>query len=465
MERVGVLVISYGSRASAVIEALKRSEEYEVGCYVADRQRNPFNVENAEKHVVIRDLSVEKICKFVEDNKEKIDFGICCPEAPIIGGVRDEIEEKTGIKMICPTRKYAIERSKILQRELLEECCKEANPRFKIFKKEDYKSFSSIKEAVSAFLDEIGNEVVVKPDRPAAGKGVGVWGDHFTTRDQLFEHLLSIYNSGSDVIIEEKLEGEESSFQAFCDGKRIEVLPETRDYKRAFDNDMGPNTGGMGSYKDKGDILPFMEEKDREEEKKLVEKIFKKLRGNGSNEGLRGMPFYVAFMHTSEGAKILEINSRPGDPEIQNILPVMKNDFVDVCFRMIEGNLSRIECEAKATVVTYAVPLDYGGYRRKYSGDRRVDLGGAYALKEEKYGDNLRIYPGSLELREDGHTYALSSRTVCTVGIGESIEEAREISLDGIRSIDGALWNRWDIGARHYIERSVRRMKELRKRK
>jgi phosphoribosylamine--glycine ligase len=179
------------------------------------------------------------------------------------------------------------------------------------------------------------------------------------------------------------------------------------------------------------------------------------LRGNGSNEELRGMPFYVGFMHTDKGAKILEINSRPGDPEILNVLPVLKNDFVDVCFRMIDGNLSRIECEEKATVVTYAVPMDYGGYRAKYSGNRRVDLSAAYALQEQ-YDDNLRIYPGSMELREDGHTYALGSRTVCTVGVGETIKEAREISLDGIRNIDGALWNRGDIGAKYPTQRRVK---------
>jgi phosphoribosylamine--glycine ligase len=459
-EKVGILVISYGSRAAAVIDALSRSEGYKARFYVADKQRNPFNAEHVEKHVVIPDLDVGKICDFVEANKNDIDFGICCPEKPIIEGVRDIVEGKTGVAIICPTKRYAIEASKVSQRRLLEECCAEANPRFKVFRRAGYANVSEVKSAVWAFLDEIGDEVAVKPDKPAAGKGVGVWGDHFTSREQLFVHFASIFDSGSDVIIEEKMKGEESSFQAFCDGKRLAVLPDTRDYKRAFDADIGQNTGGMGSYKDNKDWLPFMTEQDREEEEKLVKMIFNRLRGNGSSEELRGLPFYVAFMHTREGAKILEINSRPGDPEIQNVLPVLKNDFVDVCFRMIEGNLSRIECEEKATVVTYAVPVDYGGHRVKYSGDKRVDLSRAYALKE-KYGDNLRIYPGSMELREDGHTYALGSRTVCTVGVGENIEDAREISLDGIRNMDGALWNRWDIGARHHIERSIRRMKEL----
>ncbi|MBN1455612.1 MAG: hypothetical protein JW945_05130, partial [Methanomicrobia archaeon] len=340
-------------------------------------------------------------------------------------------------------------------------CCPEANPRFKVFDHTAYKTVADVKDAVWRFLDEIGDEVAVKPDRPTAGKGVGVWGDHFRTRAQLFEHFCSIYESGSAVLVEEKLEGEESSFQAFCDGNRIAALPDTRDYKRAFDTDLGPNTGGMGSFKSTEDWLPFLTPEDRTTEERMAQQLFDELRGGSTNDGLRGIPFYVAFMHTAEGAKILEINSRPGDPEIMNIMPVLKNDFVDVCYRMIEGTLKTVECERKATVVTYAVPMDYGEYRRRYSGSKQVDLSGAYAL-QERYGDNLRVYPGSMELRENGETFALGSRAVGMVGIGATLEEAREISLEGIRCIDGALWNRWDIAAPHYIERSTRKMQQLR---
>lgn len=444
-----------------MIDALSRSDEYDVRLFVADKQGNPFNVAHAEKHVVIPDLDVEKICDFVEANKTALDFGICGPEKPIIAGVRDLVERKTGVPMICPTQQYAIEKSKVGQRYLIEKCCPEANPRFKVFQCADYSDVSEVKAAVWGFLDEIGDEVAVKPDKPTAGKGVGVWGDHFNTREQLFEHFRSIFDSGSDVLVEEKVDGEESSFQAFCDGKRIATLPDTRDYKRAFDADLGPNTGGMGSYKAKEDWLPFLSRQDREAEERLVQRLFDELSGGAANDGLRGIPFYVAFMHTRAGAKILEINSRPGDPEIMNIMPLLKSDFVDVCFRMIEGTLSRVECLPKASVVTYAVPLDYGDYRRTYSGSRKVDLSGVHALAA-KYGDNLRVYPGSMEVRDNGELYALGSRTVCTVGVGETIEEAREISLDGIRSIDGALWNRWEVGAPYYIERSKQKMKQLR---
>ncbi|MEM3874923.1 MAG: phosphoribosylglycinamide synthetase C domain-containing protein [Candidatus Bathyarchaeia archaeon] len=468
VEKVGVLVVSYGAREVAMVDAFLRSTNYNVEVYVADKQRNPFNVKNAKAHVVIPDLNVEAICKFAENHKESIDFGIVGPEKPIIEGVRDLVEQQTGIPMICPTKDYAIEASKVKQRLLFQETVPEVNPRFKIFRPEDYEGAEDVRKELYRWLDELGNMAVVKPDKPAAGKGVGVWGDHFTTREQLFEHFWENLRHGA-VIVEEKIEGEESSFQAFCDGKHLVPLPETRDYKRAFDDDKGPNTGGMGSYKDVGEILPFMTASDREKELEIVRRIFDKWRASGNN-ALRGIPFYVAFMHTGKEPKILENNSRPGDPEIINILPILKDDFVDVCFKILDGNLTRIEVEKAATVVTYKVPPSYGGYAETFPErvnkaeiDKPVDLTKAYKLSK-KYGDRIRVYPASMELR-DGETYALKSRAVCVVGVGENIEDARNVSLEGIKAIKGgALWHRNDIASKQHIEKSIRHMEALRKR-
>lgn len=469
VEKVGVLVVSYGAREVAMVDAFTRSTNYQVEVYVADKQRNPFNVKKATQHVVIPDLNVEDICKFAEAYKDKIDFGIVGPEKPIIEGVRDLVEKRTGIPMICPTKEYAIEASKVQQRLLFQETVPEVNPRFKIFNSEDYKTREDAKKALYKWLDELDNLAVVKPDKPAAGKGVGVWGDHFTTREQLFEHFWENLKHGA-VIVEEKIEGEESSFQAFCDGKHLVPLPETRDYKRAFDDDKGPNTGGMGSYKDVGDALPFMTADDREKEIAIVSRIFEKWK-TGDNQALRGMPFYVAFMHTGKQPKILENNSRPGDPEIINILPILRDDFVDICFKILEGSLTRIEVERKATVITYKVPPSYGGFEEafpervnKAEVGTPVDLSRAYALSE-KYGDSIRIYPASMELRGND-VYALKSRAVCVVGIDDNIEAARNVSLDGINAIKGgALWHRTDIASKQHIEKSIRHMEELQKRK
>jgi phosphoribosylamine--glycine ligase len=471
MEKVGILVISYGSREAAIVDALSRSPVHKTELYIVDKQRNPFNVKRAKEHIVIPDLNIEEIAKFVRKRKDKIDFGIVGPEKPIIDGVRDLVERQTHVPLICPIKEFAIEASKVAQRLLFEKVAPQANPRFKIFCRENYRNLVSVKKDVYSWLDVLRNQAVVKPDRPAAGKGVGVWGDHFSTREQLFEHFVANYQQGP-VIIEEKVDGEESSFQAFCDGRRIVPLPETRDYKRAFDGDKGPNTGGMGCYKDIGDIMPFMTKKDKENEIELVDRLLKELRKKADSTDLRGIPFYSAFIHTAKGPKILENNSRPGDPEIQCLLPLLKDDFVDVCYRMLEGNIRSVSLEEQASVVTYKVPPGYGGYADSFADqvgkketNTPVDLSEAEKLSA-KYQDGMYVYPGSIEMREDGLAYALSSRTVCVVGIADSIQEAREISLDGIQAIKGgALWHRNDIASREHIAKSEEHMTLLRSRK
>jgi phosphoribosylamine--glycine ligase len=468
MEHVGILVVSYGSREAALMDAFCRSQNYAVDLYVVDKQRNPFNVKRAKEHILIPSFDAEEICKFAGKYRDRIDFGIVGPEKPIIAGLRDIVEEETNIPLICPTKKYALEGSKVAQRQLFQKVVPEVNPRFKVFDPKYYETPRKAKRALYKWLDELDNSVAVKPDGPAAGKGVGVWGDHFNTREKLYEHFLANFKEGP-VLVEEKLEGEESSFQAFCDGKHLVAVPETRDYKRAFDGDKGPNTGGMGSYKDQSNYLPFMRKNDWEEENKIVERIFNELKDGGDNPGLRGVPFYVAFIHTKKGPMILENNSRSGDPEIMNILPILKDDFVDVCLKMIDGTLTRIDIEQKATVVSYKVPPSYGGYSDKFPErvnwseiDTQIILNEAETLSS-KYGRNIRIYPGSTEIRDDDEVYALKSRTVCSVGIGDDIQSARDISLEGLAAIKGAaLWNRTDIASEEHIGKSARHMEQLR---
>ena len=467
MEKIGVLVVSYGAREVAMADALLRSKKYQVELYVADKQCNPFNAKNATKHVVIPTLDINEICKFAETNKDSLDFVMVGSEKPIIEGIRDLIEKKTGIPVICPTKEYAIEESKIAQRILFEEIAPEANPRFKIFDPTNYAG-KDVRSDVYKWLDELDNQAVVKPDKPALGKGVGVWGDHFANREQLFEHFMSNFKYGS-VIIEEKIDGEESSCMGFCDGKHFIPLPDTRDYKRAFDDDKGPNTGGMGSYKDVPDFLPFLTASEREQELALTNKVFNGWKTKITDDSaLRGVPLYLAFMHTGNGIKILEINSRPGDPEIMNLLPIIKDDFVDVCLKMVNGNLNSVAMEKSATVLTYKVPADYGGYANvfldkvdKQAVNSPVDLAKVEAFSK-KFGDKIRVYPGSMELR-DGKNYALKSRAIGILGIGGSIEEARQISQEGAKAITGgALWNRTDVASKQHIAKSIRHMEQLR---
>jgi phosphoribosylamine--glycine ligase len=467
LDKIGVLLVSYGAREVAMADALLRSKNHIVELYIADKQRNPFNAQHATKHAVIPSLDIAEIAKFAQANKEQLDFVLVGSENPIIKGIRDLIEETVGIPVICPKKAYAIEESKVAQRVLFEEIAPEANPRFKVFDPADYKG-KDVKAVVYKWLDDLDNQAVVKPDKPALGKGVGVWGDHFANREQLFEHFMSNFQYGT-VLIEEKVPGEESSCMGFCDGIHFIPLPDTRDYKRAFDGDRGPNTGGMGSYKDVDDYLPFLTGEDREAELALTRKVFNGWKKKISDDtALRGVPLYLAFMHTGKGIKILEINSRPGDPEIMNLLPIIADDFADVCLRMVDGNLKGVAMEKLATVLTYKVPADYGGYADAFFAqlDREaisspVDLSKAEALAK-KFGDKFRIYPGSMEVR-DGKNYPLKSRAVGVLGIGNSIEEARQISQEGAKAITGGgLWNRTDVASMEHIAKSVRHMVQLR---
>lgn len=458
MAEVGVFIVSYGSRGACIVDALKRSD-HTVRLYIADKQKNPFNVKNAQVHKVIPQLDVASITDFIEEHKDKIAFGFVGPEGPIIGGIRDSVEERTGIPVICPAKHFAYEESKVQQRQMLAECAPEANLKFKVFNPKEYNSKDDVRKDLYEWLDELDNQVAVKPDLPGYGKGVGVWGDHFNTRDELFTHFMSNFEGGT-VLVEEKIEGEESSLQCFSDGKTIIAAPDVRDYKRAFEGDMGPNTGGMGSYKSEKDHLPFMSQSDRDNEIKIAEKIFEHAKGDDINPRLRGIPFYIAYIHTGKGQKILEINSRFGDPEVMNVLPLLKDDFVDVCYSMIEGKLRKLTFEKKATVVTYKVPSSYAGFDKKFpykvlkdKVDTPVDLSGALNLVQD--GKTFRMYPGSMGLK-DGKNYALGSRAVGCVGIADTIEAARENSLKGIDAVKGgALWNRIDIASKEHIKASI----------
>ncbi len=470
MKKLNVLVISYGSREAALADALYRSN-LGFSLYFADKQRNPFNVELSQltggSHVVIPDLDIDKIYQCAESihsSKGGLRFVLVGPEAPIIKGIADRIEDGLKIPVIAPRKKYAIEGSKAEQRKLIEKVFPEANPAYAIFGSAVYhKDPSRLLNAAFNFMDELSDNIVIKPDEPIAGKGVVVSGDHFQTPEEahkLFSEMIKL----GDVVIEEKLDGEESSFIAFCDGNKIIPVRDTRDYKRAFDGDKGPNTGGMGSYMDKRNWLPFMMPYERAAEEKIMQRIFEHMRGPEYNPHIKGVPYYVAFMHTKNGPKILEINSRPGDPEIMNILLALETDFGEICLRIIEGNLEDIEMKPLASVVMYLVPPTYGGKEPDWKGSRKVNYERAKKLAEEN--SSLRVYPGSMELPESSfayrETYMLKSRALALVGLGETIEEARNLPLKAADSVEGESWRRTDIASKEHIRQSIEHRERLR---
>jgi phosphoribosylamine--glycine ligase len=418
MDRVGVLIISKSLSSSAIIDALLRSEKYQPEFYIVEKQTNPLNLKRAKVHVVAPDLSIPEIVRFARKYSKELSFGLTDTEDFVTAGGRDRVEKETGVPMVCVTEKYAVEKSKGDQRILFEQIWPEVNPRYAIFDpKKDTNEETAIAE-LRKFRKEYGG-AVIKPDAPARGAGVGVWGRDFRNEDEMIRFFQNAYSKGR-VVVEERVEGEESSFQAFSDGHHFVSAPLTHDYKRSLDGNAGNLTGGMGSYRAPTSSLPFIQESDWQQIVREEEAAFERWKGSGSNPDLRGIVLYDALMHTGNSFKVLERNSRGGNTEQINILSTMLDDFIDVCFRMIESNLKSIRFRNRAAVVTCAVPLAYGIPGVKHPQDERIDLGDAYKL-EEKHGGNLKIFPMDIRPR-NGDIYIGTSRSVAVLGLGNSIE-------------------------------------------
>lgn len=461
MDKVGILVVSKCLSSSAIIDTFARSERYSPEFYVAERQVNPLNFRRAKVHQVIPDLEVRAIAKFAGRHKEEIAFGLTDTEDFVTAGGRDVVEKETGIPMLCVTKEFAVEASKADQRLLFERVCPKANPRYKVFDPSMYQSEASAVADLRSLSRELADGFVIKPDAPARGAGVGVWGKDFRTEEEAVAFFRNVYSKGR-VVVEERVEGEESSFHAFSDGRHFVPVPLTRDYKRAFDGDKGKLTGGMGSYRGPKDALPFLPPSEWERVVRMEQDAFEKWKGRGSNPGLRGIVLYDALMHTRGGFKILERNSRGGNTEQMCFLTTMLDDYVDVCYRMADGSLKGVRFSNKASVVTCAVPPDYGASSPGSTGEAFVDLGPAFALEKKRHGD-LRIFPMDLRLDEDGgRTLMGASRSVAVAGIANSVEEARELSVLGVKELGGQFRHREDVGNPADIARSKEHLARVR---
>lgn len=461
MDKVGILVVSKCLSSAAIIDTFARSERYSPEFYVAERQVNPFNFRKAKVHKVIPDLNVGDIAKFASGYEKQIAFGLTDTEDFVTAGGRDVVERETGIPMLCVTKDFAIEASKADQRLLFERICPEANPRYKVFDPSKYPSAEAAVADLRSLSKELGGGYVIKPDAPARGAGVGVWGKDFQTEEDAVAFFRNVYSKGR-VVVEERIEGEESSFHAFSDGRHFVVAPLTRDYKRALDGDKGKLTGGMGSYRGPEEVLPFLPPSEWDRVVSVERDAFEKWKGRGSNPALRGIVLYDALMHTRGGFKILERNSRGGNTEQMCLLTTMLDDYVDVCYRMVDGSLKGIRFSTKASVVTCAVPINYGTGASGAPGDETVNLDPALALERGRGGD-LRIFPMDLRLDETGLTLMGTSRSVAVAGVATSIERAHDISVEGAEALGRKFRYRADVGSQADIARSREHLQSVRK--
>jgi phosphoribosylamine--glycine ligase len=423
-----VLLIGHGSREHAIAKALVRGGAQ---LYSFMSHKNP-GIAKLSKKLVLAKLTDFKRLKEVSP---EVQFAVVGPEAPLAEGISDVLDEQ-GVPCVGPKSLGAkLESSKSFARELLEKHQISANPRFKIF--------SSI-EGIRRYLKELG-KFVVKPDGLTGGKGVKVFGEHLQTEEDALQYCQQILKDHNRVIIEECLEGEEFTLQAFVDGSRVIPMPLVQDHKRAYDGDTGPNTGGMGSYSCEDHSLPFVQKSDVEKALEVMQQTVEAIKRE------TGVPYqgflYGQFMLTKFGPKIIEYNVRLGDPEAMNVLPLLQDNFVEICWDIIHSSLKTVSFAEKATVCSYLVPE---GYPSAPLSGEPITIGD---VKTE-------LFYGSVH-EENGRILTTSSRSIALLGVGATLEEAHKQVVESLSKVQGKLFYRQDIGTQALVDRRVENMRRI----
>jgi phosphoribosylamine--glycine ligase len=432
-------------KSNPIVEALARSPKRR-RLYVISDHANP-GLKNMADDVMV---GMTKDPKVVVDYAKQVkpDFAVIGSEEPLEQGVADALEA-IGIPCVGPKKRTAaLEYSKAFTRELLSKYGIPGNPKYQIFR-----NFDNLEEYLRTL-----DTYVIKPDGLTGGKGVKVFGEHFSTLAQATAYCKELFEVGHKaVIIEERLDGEEFSFQSFFDGKHIAHTIPVQDHKRALDDDKGANTGGMGSYSCADHLLPFLTREDVAEAENINRLVGEALLKETGQE-YKGI-LYGGFMITRDGLRVIEYNSRFGDPEVMNVLPLLENDFVDVCQAIIDGTLDRlnIQFRRQATVCKYLVPRGYPDKSAMTNGGS-IDVSAVGQSPE--LGNKLRMYYAAVD-EDQGKITLSDSRSLAFVGIADTLFEAERIAEAAASSVKGPVFHRRDIGTSQLIQKRVDHVNQL----
>jgi phosphoribosylamine--glycine ligase len=424
-----VLLVGGGGREHAIARALADSD---ADLYACAGNRNPGIAEIAVGFETLDTTTPPAVVSYAED--VGADLAVIGPEAALEAGVADALDD-AGIYTFGPQEEEArIETDKGFQRRFMEKEDVPGCPDFEEFRDA---------EAACEYIDEYDGDLAIKPAGLTGGKGVRVMGDQVDAE----EAKAYIRDSDYDrIVLEERLIGEEFTIQAFVANGELRVTPAVQDHKRAYEDDEGPNTGGMGSYSDGSLELPFMSEDEYHDAVDVLRAVVDAL------EGYKGV-LYGQFMLTAEGIKVVEFNARFGDPEAMNTLPVLNTDFLDVLTAARDGEkLPKLEFQRQATVCKYAVPDGY---------PTDPEAGAKVQIDADSAGEAILFY-ASVDERDDG-IYTTTSRSFAVVGVADSITEAEEVAEDALqRAGTDGLRVRHDIGKPDLVQRRIDHMAELR---
>lgn len=417
-----VLVIGSGGREHALVWKLSQSPRVnKIFCAPGSAA-----IGELAELVEIAPDQVQRLADFAA--REKIDLTVVGPELPLTLGIAD-VFAAHGLKLFGPNRAAAqLEGSKVFAKELLQE------------NRIPTASFGAFTDASLAkqYLARQLPPFVVKADGLAAGKGVLICANRDDAEAAIDEILVqkSFGQAGEKIVIEEFLEGEEASFMALTDGEHILPLATSQDHKRVFDNDQGPNTGGMGAYSPAPVVTPPIQNR-------VLNEILIPLLGGLTKRKIcyRGL-IYVGLMITRKGPKVLEFNVRFGDPECQPIMMRLKSDLVPLLEATIDGRLDEFQPQWYDDAAVCVV-LCARGYPGSYG--KGSEIHGLEKLKHWKKG--FVFHAGTTKsidrwLTSGGRVLGVTARGT---NIAEAVREAyhgvREISWDGMHY-------RTDIGHR-----------------
>jgi phosphoribosylamine---glycine ligase len=393
-----ILVIGGGGREHALVWRLGRSPGVEkIWCAPGNG-----GISNEAECVVVNTSSLSDMVNLVESLRP--DLVVIGPELPLVLGLADALRDR-GFAVVGPGRVAAqLEGSKVYAKEFL---ARHAIPSAKM-----YGVFDDI-AAARAALERVGWPLVIKADGLCAGKGVLVTSSR-AEAEQFLERAMvhgEFGDAGRKILLEEGLIGQELSYIVLTDGKRVIPMAPARDYKRAFDGDLGPNTGGMGAYSDDS-LLPA------ELEERINRDVVQPTIAGLSSDGLDYRGFlYFGLMITVEGPKVLEYNCRLGDPETQAIALRMDFDLAEFLMAAALGDLGSRQAKWKSGASCYVV-LAAEGYPEKPKTGGEI-LG----LERIRESDGLVVFHSGT--RRDGSHYYVSGGRVLGVGaLGVSVSEA-----------------------------------------
>ncbi|MCK4438246.1 phosphoribosylamine--glycine ligase [Candidatus Bathyarchaeota archaeon] len=417
MTPMKVLVVGHGAREHAIAKKLAQ-EDMEL---VAAMSRLNPGIAALSESVEVFDINDPAEYERFRD----ADLAFVGPEAPLAAGVSDRLWE-LGVPVVGARKALArLEWSKAYTRQVVQEHGISGNPEFAICRSA---------EEVDAFLKD-HEEVAVKPDVLTGGKGVRVTGDHLNSVEETRGYALERVKQDGLVVIEEKLKGREFTLQAFTDGKRVEVMPLVRDFKRAYDGDKGPNTGSMGSFSCPDHGMPDLPLEAVEKGIEIMERTVEALSGS---VGLYQGVLYGGFMNTERGVYLIEYNARFGDPEAINVLALLETPLSEVGYGIVEGRLPETRFAEEATVCVYLTPE---GYPVNPLRDQPIEVG------ETRHSE---IYYASV-YDDNGVVKTTGSRSIALLGRGGTVSEAREKVYSDVGNIKGRLHYRTDIAAPTYL--------------